>query len=279
MTERDRNGRDGCPRRAGRARVVGTSVLAALAFFVLVTGSGSAQGTATFDHGGFDALLRAHVTDDGLVEYDAFARAPSFQRYLEALAGADVASLPAEERLALWINAYNAYTIQLVNEHGERESIRNINRTLGILPGKGPWKERMARIGGRTYTLDEIEHEIIRPRFDEPRIHFALVCAALGCPALRRGAYTGARLDEQLDDQARRFLLESPARNRVDVEGRTLHLSPIFDWYREDFPAGEEGLGRYLATFFAPGPERTLLESGRFDVRHTHYDWSLNGQG
>ncbi|MBW3535100.1 MAG: DUF547 domain-containing protein [Gemmatimonadetes bacterium] len=219
------------------------------------------------------------MTADGLVDYEAFARAPSFQRYLDALDAVDLGAMDRDERLALWINAYNAYTIRLINAHGERESIRNINRTLGILPGKGPWQERMARVGGRAHTLDEIEHEIIRPRFGEPRIHFALVCAAIGCPPLRREAYTGDRLDEQLDDQARRFLLEDPSRNRVDVASRTVYLSPIFDWYREDFPVGDDGLGRYLAEFFPPGPERALLESGRFDVRHTEYDWSLNGRG
>jgi hypothetical protein len=164
--------------RAGRAVVTAWLVAVALA------APGMAQVQAA-DHAAWDRLLQAHVDARGLVDYDAFARNPGFEEYLQWLARADPAALPRAEQLALWINAYNAYTIRLVHSHGERRSIRNINRTLGLIAGKGPWSERMATVGGRTYTLDEIEHEIIRPRFQEPRIHFALVCAAIGCPTLR----------------------------------------------------------------------------------------------
>lgn len=93
----------------------------------------------SFDHSDFDRLLRAHVTAEGLVDYDAFDRSPESLAYKAALAGANIAALPPGERLALWINAYNAYTIDLINKHDERRSIRNINRTLGFLKGKGPW--------------------------------------------------------------------------------------------------------------------------------------------
>jgi len=237
----------------------------------------SAQDVTGFDHSGFDLVLRAHVSAEGLVDYDAIARSGRLEGYLDALAHARLEGLPGEERLALWINAYNAYTIALILRHEERESIRRINRTFGLIAGKGPWRERFATVAGRTYTLDEIEHEIIRVRFDERRIHFALVCAAKGCPPLRREAYTGARLDAQLQDQARRFLANT-ARNRVDVERRIVHLSPIFDWYREDFPAGTSALGAWLARFLPPGAERTLLESGAFKIRHTSYDWSMNAR-
>ncbi len=232
--------------------------------------------TPAFDHSTFDSLLRTHVTEGGLVDYDAFAGSAEFQVYLRALAETRPDDLPRAERLALWINAYNAYTIQLINQHQERESIRNINKTLGFISGKGPWKERMAEVGGRRWTLDEIEHEIIREEFREPRIHFAVVCAAMGCPLLRNEAYTGRELDRQLDEQTRAFLLESTAKNRVDPASGTVFLSPIFDWYREDFPEGKEGLGRYLAAFFPPGPHREFLEGGRFEIRFTDYDWSLN---
>jgi hypothetical protein len=239
------------------------------AFFVVTS---SPMGV---DHSIYDALLRRHVTD-GLVDYDAFARSREFQVYLGHLASADLEGLPRDERLAFWINVYNAYTIELINAHGERDSIRNINRTLGLLPLKGPWSEEIVRAAGRTLTLDEVEHGIIREEFDEPRIHFALVCAALGCPPLRSEAYLADRLDEQLDDQARVFLLESPGKNRVDVEKRTVWVSPILVWYREDFGGSDEALGRYLAQYWPPGPERELLLSGDFELRETDYDWGLN---
>ena len=243
---------------------------------ILAAPSSAQLSGSVFDHERFDRLLGEHVTPSGLVDYDAFAASDDFAAYLTSLAEVDMAPLPQAERLALWINAYNAYTIELINRNGERESIRNINKALGFIKAKGPWKERFAEVGGHTYTLDEIEHEVIRPRFGEPRIHFALVCAAMGCPPLRQEAYTGRKLDEQLDDQARAFLQEHTDKNRIDVAARTVHLSRIFDWYRKDFPEGRDAFGRYLARFIPDGPGRSLLESGDFQVAFTDYDWSLN---
>jgi hypothetical protein len=250
--------------------------LVAAALVVLAQLPLGGQEATPFDHSLFDRLLRAHVSEEGLVDYDAFGRSQEFQEYLASLARAPVERLPDAERLALWINAYNAYTIELINRHEERSSIRNINRALGFIRGKGPWKERMAEVGGDTWTLDEIEHEIIRPEFGEPRIHFALVCAAMGCPPLRNEAYTGMNLERQLEEQTRVFLGESHEKNRVDPEAGRVYLSPIFDWYREDFPSGDEGLGAYLAQYMPGDAEKTLLTSGRFRVVFTDYDWSLN---
>ncbi len=228
-----------------------------------------------FDHAPFDRLLRTHV-EGGLVDYDAFQAAPEFGAYLRSLAGFDPSELPDTTRLAFWINAYNAYTIHLINLKGERESIRNINKALGLLKLKGPWEEPIARVGDRTLSLGAIEHEIIRKQFHEPRIHFALVCAALGCPPLRGEAYLGERLDRQLEEQARLFIRHSPEKNRLSVGARVVHLSPIFDWYREDFGGSDAAIGRYLASFYAEGPERQLLLGGDFTLKTTPYDWRLN---
>jgi len=231
--------------------------------------------TSTCDHAAFDALLRANVRD-GLVDYDAFARSSGFSSYLASLGEASLEGREESERLAFWMNAYNAWTIELVNRHHERDSIRNIRRTLDHMPLESPWSERMVRAAGRELTLDEVEHGILRKEFEEPRVHFALVCAALSCPPLRGEAYTGARLDEQLDDQARAFLLRSPEANRVDPAAGEVWVSPIFIWYRDDFGGTDEALGRYLARYWPDGPERRLLLSGRFRLRETDYDWSLN---
>ena len=250
--------------------------LVTLPYLILTSASVLAQEPQVFDHSLFDGLLRNHVTSEGMVDYDAFGSSPDFQAYLSALAEAPINSLSEHERLALWINAYNAYTIELVNQHDERESIRNINKTLGLFGGKGPWKERMARVGGKDWTLDEVEQEIIRKEFTEPRIHFALVCAALGCPPLRAEAYTGDRLDEQLQDQGRLFVAESPGKNEVDMQKEEVRLSRIFDWYEEDFPKGAKGLGPFLAQYLPPGPEKEFLVRGEFQIKHTDYDWSLN---
>jgi hypothetical protein len=237
----------------------------------------SAHAQSTFDHTRFDTLLRRHVVD-GLVDYDAFKAAPEFAAYLASLAQAEPAKLDQAERLAFWINTYNAYTIQLIVSHGERASIRNINKTLG-LKLKGPWKQELVHAGGQRMHLDHVEHEIIRKQFQEPRIHFALVCAALGCPPLRSEAFTGARLEQQLADQTRVFLLASPTKNRVDVQARVVYASMIYgSYYREDFGGSDAAIGRYLAGVWPPGPERELLESGRFRLQTTEYDWTLNSQ-
>lgn len=254
------------------ARVI--IVLAAVAAFAGHPRALHAQ--RAFDHAGFDTLLKRHVRD-GLVDYDAFDAAPAFRSYLDRLAAFDPSVLPRAEQLAFWINAYNAYTIALILAHDERESIRNINRTLG-LSLKGPWRERVVRVGGKRYSLDEVEHDIVRPRFNEPRIHFPVVCAALGCPPLRSEAYRGDALDAQLDDQSRRFLLATPAINRVDAATRTVALSPIFNWYKEDFGGDGKAIGRFVARYFPQGAERSLLESGRFALTFTEYDWRLNAQ-
>ena len=239
-----------------------------------------ASGQAGFDHGAFDALLHAHVRN-GMVDYDAFAAAPEFASYLGKLASFDPASLSQPEQVAFWVDAYNAYTIQLVNAHHERGSIRNINKSFGFVKAYGPWKEKLAVIGGKAYGLDEIEQDILRKRYHEPRIHFALVCAAMGCPPLRSEAYVGSRLDAQLDDQARTFVLQSPTKNRVDVAAKTVYLSPIFVEFRDyinDFGGTEASVGRFIARYYPAGPERDLLASGQYTVEKTSYDWTLNGQ-
>jgi hypothetical protein len=250
-------------------------------FAVLVAGLAAFTGppparSEAFDHAPFDLLLRKHVVQ-GMVDYDAF-QAPDFKAYLASLDRARPASLDPRERLAYWINVYNAYTIQLIVEHRERKSIRNINRTLGIA-AKGPWHEKLVRAGGQVYHLDNVEHDIIRKQWREPRIHFALVCAAMGCPPLRSEAYTGAKLEEQLAAQARQFLRETPAKNRVDVKTNTVFGSIIYvKHYREDFGQTDAAIGRYLAAFYAEGKEKQLLLSGKFRLVATEYDWTLNSQ-
>ena len=239
--------------------------------------AGTPAWSASFDHSAFDALLTRHVAN-AMVDYDAFQASPEFPKYLAALAQADPAALDDQERLAFWINAYNAYTIQLINTHRERDSIRNINKTLGVA-AKGPWHEKLVKAGRQVYHLDNVEHDIIRKQWKEPRIHFALVCAAMGCPPLRSEAYTGSKLEGQLADQARKFLLESPAKNRVDVKTGTVHGSIIYvKYYREDFGSTDASIGKYLAGFYADGPEKQLLLFGKFKLTETDYNWTLNSQ-
>jgi len=235
-----------------------------------------AQSAPRALHAPFDSLLRIHVRD-GRVDYDALQHAPAFARYLETLALTTSVEWPRAKRLAFLINAYNAYTIAQVNAHGERRSIRNINKRFGVV-GSGAWGERMVTIGSVAHTLDEIEHQLIRPVFKEPRVHFALVCAALGCPPLHAEAYTGERLEAQLEEQARVFLLDSPQKNRAEAASRTVYLSPIFRWYRDDFGASDAAMLRYFATFLPRGAKADVLARGDARIRWTEYDWSLNAR-
>jgi len=229
----------------------------------------------TVDHSAYDALLKAHVVN-GRVDYDAFERDPAFARYLASLNRVDEGRLGEDERLAFWINVYNAYTIALVNKHHERQSIRNINRSLGVLRLKGPWNEPIVRAAGRTMTLDEVEHRVLREQFHEPRIHFALVSASVGSPPLRSEAYTGEKLVDQFWEQGKVFLRESPEKN--SFEKRRFRASPIFTFYRSDFGSSRTDIGSFLAPWFE-GDVKARLEKGEFFLMDTKFDWGLNGVG
>ena len=253
--------------------------------------SGSSSGSASastkpsspiagkiVDHSAFDTLLRRHVVA-GHVDYAAFAREPSFATYLASLDRVDPKQLDDAERLAFWLNVYNAFTIQLVAQHGETESIRNINKTFGLLRLKGPWSEPFVHAAGRTLTLDDVMHNILRKEFSEPRIHFALVYAAMSSPPLRSEAYHGAQLDVQLDDQGRRFLRESPTANRLEKlqRSRLLVLSPIFTYYRSDIGATRADRSRFLAHWFDQS-DSAMFATGRYNSAESTFDWTLNSQ-
>lgn len=228
----------------------------------------SVPAGAAFDHSPFDALLRAQVGADGLVDYAGLkGRESQFAAYLESLAAARLGEMGHHERLALLINAYNAFTLRLVLDHWPLASIRDI-------PAARRWDDRRFLLGGETLSLNQIEHERIRPRFREPRIHFALVCAARGCPPLRAEAYVGDRLEEQLGDQARR--VHSDARwLRFEPALGTLHLSELYDWYGSDFRQTAGSVVDYVALY---NPSvRAALDGGRpVKIRWLPYDWSLN---
>ncbi|MEE9208516.1 MAG: DUF547 domain-containing protein [Gemmatimonadota bacterium] len=225
-------------------------------------------------HEAFNRLLAPFV-QDGRVDYEGFqAHESDLDRYLLTLARTDPASLTEGEQLALWINAYNAFTIKLIlSRYPELSSIRDIPRR---------WQVRRWSVGGERYSLDDIEHEILRVDFDEPRIHFAIVCASFSCPDLAAEAYTADRIDTQLDEAARRFLANREKGFRVEAlpgEGHSraeIRVSRIFKWFRKDFER-QGSLVEFLLPL-VPAPERALLRPHVEDVRvrFLDYDWSLN---
>jgi len=227
----------------------------------------------------YTSLLGDHV-EDGRVDYAALASDRRLGRYVAWLSVTDPESLTSDGALALWINAYNAYTLKLIVDNYPVESINNLHsggRIIGFATKKTAWDKRFVVVGGETYSLNDVEHEIVRKRFDDFRIHFALVCAAVSCPPLRGEAYSPGRLDHQLDDQAQVFLAEGD-KNRFDVETHTAYLSPIFKWYRKDFGETDAELLRAIAPFVADPALESQLESGagEWRIEYTDYDWDLN---
>lgn len=228
----------------------------------------AALGAASDPYAPLDRLLKARVKD-GVVDYAGLAKEKkALDEYLKALAAADLGPMGRDERLAFWINAYNAFTLKLVLEN--RPGLKSI-RDL-----EDPWKRKRWKVAGATYSLDAIENEVIRKRFAEPRIHFALVCAAVSCPPLRAEAYVADRLDEQLDDQARAFLRD-PKRGFRRGAGK-VYLSKLFDWYRKDFEKGGATVVDFVLPFLAD-EDRRWVKANRdgLAVEFLPYDWSLNG--
>lgn len=247
-----------------------------------------------FDHSALDSVLARYV-HAGRVDYAALkANRERLDRYLERLGDvqpATFASWSEADRIAFLINAYNAYTLQIIINHypisGGGLLKRIFHPDNSIRQISGAFDGIRHRVAGQELTLDDIEHERLRQDYREPRIHAALVCAALSCPPLRREAYHGDRLDRQLEDQMRRFLTD-PRLNRFEPARARVHLSKIFDWYGEDFTSyaptsgyrGDEELRGVLAfaARYVPPPIASFLEDGEYTVEFLDYDWTLNDQ-
>ncbi|MBW2206539.1 MAG: DUF547 domain-containing protein [Deltaproteobacteria bacterium] len=170
---------------------------------------------------------------------------------------------------AFYVNAYNAWTIKLIlTGYPGIESIKDLGSLF-----KSPWKKKICRIDGEVITLDDIEHNILRPQFKDPRVHFAVNCASKGCPPLLAEPYTGSRLDKQLNQVTRAFI-NDPKRYRIEKD--TLFVSKIFKWFSEDF--NNDVIGFFLQ--YAEGDLKKTLESnrGKIKVKYLDYDWSLNGK-
>jgi hypothetical protein len=226
-------------------------------------------GAATFDHAIFDELLARHVDAEGWVDYAGFDRdAARLDAYIAAVGAAPIDAFGRDEKLAFLINAYNAFTIRLILDHwkgGALQSIRDIDK---------PWDQVRWTVGSNTWSLNQIEHEQVRPNFREPRIHFALVCAAVGCPKLRNEAFRADRLERQLDEQTRaahrgpRWFRFDPAANRVS-------LTKLYDWYGDDFKQVAGSVLAFAARYDAA--LKQALDAGRTPpIAWLEYDWKLN---
>ncbi|CAN5857670.1 DUF547 domain-containing protein [soil metagenome] len=237
------------------------------------------SGRPSFDevvHSDFDALLQRYVDANGQVDYARWKATPAdvqaLEAYLNRLSCVNRRS-PARRaaQFAYWINAYNALTLHGILREYPTSSIRNHTARFG---GYNVWKDLLLWVDGQQYSLDDIEHAILR-KMEEPRIHLALVCASKGCPPLWNRAYTADGLDTQLTANGQRFFA-SPANFRADSRARTVAISKLFEWYGTDFAPTPAGQLRALGPMLPAGSDWTWGPDVR--VRYLNYDWSLNDQ-
>jgi hypothetical protein len=229
------------------------------------------------DHGDWDAMLRQHLVrgPNGVmrVDYAAFAQDRArLDAYIARLSATPVRDLDRPAQMAFWINLYNALTMQVVLDHPTVTSIRDIDISPGLF-SSGPWDAERVTVQGQALTLNDIEHRILRPIFEDPRVHYAVNCASVGCPDLRAEAYVAERLQEQLDDQAKAYVNHRRGA-RIDAEGE-LVVSSIYVWFREDFGDTDQGVIEHMLRH-AEGSLRNRLTTIS-KIGGDGYDWQLNG--
>lgn len=250
---------------------------------------GRAQGSFDHSHAALTALLRRHVVllrggQASQVRYGALAAERSaLQAYLQGLSAVGDPAFKAfskPQQQAFLINAYNAFTLELIlTKYPDLESIKDLGSLL-----RSPWKPQWIPLLGTKVSLDDIEHGILRARgrFDDPRVHFAVNCASIGCPALREEAFVPERLDAQLEQQAQRFMGDR-TRNRWNVQRQRLEVSKIFDWFGEDFRLGHQGiaslpafLARHAEQLADAPADRERIRGQKAEIVFLDYDWALN---
>lgn len=244
-----------------------------LVFFLFVTTTASFAGSIDHNHSEFDVLLKKYVSN-GLVSYKGFqSDDAALTKYLDSLSKvseSDYNTFTEKEKLAFLINAYNAFTIRLILDHYPLSSITDIGSpisSLNLVRGT-PWKKEFFTLLGKKRHLDWIEHEKLRKDFSEPRIHFAIVCASIGCPQLVAKAYTSKDLDSQLNEGKLNFL-KDPKKNYYDKAKNTLYLSQIFNWFQGDFT--KKGT---LIEFVQEGFSDKI--DPKANIKYLEYSWSLN---
>lgn len=244
---------------------------------------------------GYASVLKTYVNQQGMVNYQALQakKAPldAFAASLGTLEQPAYEGLKEPEKIALLLNAYNALTLEAILSHYPIKpslsgSVLYPKNSIRQIPGV--WDKLEFQVLGKATTLDNIEHQMLRKQFAEPRIHLALVCASIGCPTLRNEPYVAERLAEQLDDQTRKFLAD-PLKFRIDRQARVVYLSPLVKWYGGDFVgkygtdkfAGHNDTERAVLNYFRsvlPPSESEFLNKEKFEIKYLDYDWSLNEQ-
>lgn len=218
-------------------------------------------------HEGWNMLLETHVDNIGMVDYVGFKKSTtqlnSYLKEIESTYLSTYNKWNKNHKLAFWINIYNAYTVKLILDHYPIKSIKDITKD-----GKDAWNIPFIKLGNKTYTLNQIENDIIRKQFNEPRIHFAVNCASIGCPPLRNEAFMADKLDQQLQEQTKKFVNDN---SRNILSTNSIKISKIFEWYNEDFTKDgslTDFLNKYALTPI----------NNDASIRYLDYDWGLNKQ-
>lgn len=268
------------------------SAITSIACCAILTGATASYGqnSGNFDHqyANWDALVKKHVkwlpdNKQSRANYKGFAAdRAELKKVLDALSTVPKAEFDAWSRaqqMVFLINSYNAFTVELIlSKYPALKSIKDLGSFVS-----SPWKKKFFTLLGEERNLDWIEHEQLRPKYADPRVHVALNCASIGCPALFPEAFTVARLDAQLEDGMRRFLGDA-TRNRY-ADGK-LEVSQIFKWFKEDFEKGNKGFSKvedvfakYADQLGAAPADREKIKAKSVSVTHLEYDWSLNDLG
>jgi hypothetical protein len=231
----------------------------------------------TIDHGLWAGVLNAYLkpSPDGINRF-AYGKVSKSARkdlktYLDALSKTAVSKLNEREQRAFWANLYNALTIEVILDHYPVKSIRDISISPGLF-AIGPWGKKLIEVEGRSLSLDDIEHKILRKVWKDPRVHYSVNCASIGCPNLPAEPFTGAKLEKMLDDGARAYV-NHPRGVTVADNGR-VQASRIYDWFSEDFGSSDANILAHLRQY-AAAPLRAKLEKAK-SISSYDYDWSLN---
>jgi hypothetical protein len=222
-------------------------------------------------HAEWDFILKKYVLE-GKVNYNKIISTPAdlkrLNDYLTTLGTAEVSLLTRDERLAFWINAYNAFTVKLILNHYPLKSIKDI---------KNPWKQKLWYAGGEKLSLDDIEHIKLRKEFREPRIHFAIVCASIGCPELYPEAFEKDKIEQMLNLITRNFFAEH--RNfQLKASGKmtTIYLNRIFKWFKNDFGKDDKQMVEFIFPYVQKQDRDLIKVSDDVTIKYLNYDWSLN---
>jgi hypothetical protein len=227
--------------------------------------------SASFSHDLFNQVLQEHVDKTGRVNYTKLKANPEkLEKYLDLLAVAKPMELSYNAQLAFWVNAYNALVIKGVIDHYPTTSVRKVKWFGGF------FYRLKFQVAGKTYTLNQIEHGIIRTEFVDPRIHFVLVCASTSCPPIENSAFSAEDIEERLETATFNFV-QNPEQVRIDRVKRRVYLSKIFKWYDEDFREGYDGVADFL-TDYLPAEDADFLLAENVTFHYLDYDWTLNDQ-